>query len=112
MFIKFMPFVISGSLAGLLSFFSLIRTGTASTNTGSEMLMNVLNAVLLGGMPISGGANTKFRAVIIGSLTMTVLSNGMAMLGVDSYNRQLIKGIVFITAVALSADRRSTNIVK
>ena len=110
--IKFMPFVISGGLAGLLGFFSLIRTGTASSNTGSEMLMNVLNAVLLGGMPISGGAGTKFRAVLIGSLTMTILANGMAMLGVDTYNRQLIKGLVFITAIALSVDRQNINVIK
>jgi ribose transport system permease protein len=110
--IKFVPFIISGTLAGMLGFFSLIRTGTASNHTGADLLMDVLNAVLLGGIPISGGANTRFQAVIIGSLTMTILANGMSMLGFDSFDRQLIKGIVFIVAIALSVDRRNIVVIK
>jgi ribose transport system permease protein len=110
--VKFIPFVIMGALVGMLSFFSLIRTGIASNHTGDDLLMDVLNAVLLGGMPISGGASTKYRAVIIGSLTMTILTNGMAMLGVDSFDRQLIKGIVFLLAIALSFDRHNVIVNK
>ena len=46
--LKVAPFVIMGALCGLLGFVSLIRTGTASNQTGSTLMMNVLNAVLLG----------------------------------------------------------------
>lgn len=109
---KFIPFVMMGVLMGTLSFFSLIRTGTASNHTGGEMLMNVLNAVLLGGMPISGGASAKYRAVIVGSVTMAFLTNGMAMIGVDTYSRQLIKGLVFLVAIALSFERKNMVIIK
>lgn len=110
--VKFLPFAITGALVGMLSFFSLIRTGTASNHTGDDLLMDVLNAVLLGGMPLSGGASTKYRAVVIGSLTMTILANGMAMLGMGSFDRQLIKGVVFLVAIALSFDRRNVIVNK
>lgn len=110
--IRFIPFVITGGLVGLLSFFSLIRTGTASSQTGSELFMNVLTAVLLGGMPISGGASSKYRVVVIGSLTMAVLTNGMTMMGLGIYDRQLIKGAVFLIAIAVSFDRKNMKIIK
>lgn len=110
--VKLLPFVIMGFLVGILSFFSLIRTGTASNHTGGDFLMNVLNAVLLGGMPITGGVSAKYRAVIVGSMTMAFFTNGMAMMGVDSFDRQLIKGIVFLITIALSFDRKNMSVIK
>jgi len=109
---KFLPFVVMGALAGLLGFFSLIRTGTASSHTGEELMMNVLNAALLGGIPISGGATSKYRAVVIGSLTMAFLTNGMTLMGVGTYDKQLIKGIVFLIAIAISFDRKNMTVIK
>jgi len=109
---KFIPFVIMGAIAGLLGFFSLIRTGTASSHTGSELMMNVLNAALLGGIPISGGATSKYRAVVIGGLTMAFLTNGMTLMGVGNYDKQLIRGIVFLLAIAISFDRKNMTVIK
>ena len=47
---KMAGFMLMGALIGVLGFVSLIRTGTASSKTGSTLMMNVLNAVLLGGL--------------------------------------------------------------
>lgn len=110
--IKIMSFVIMGCLAGLLGFFSLIRTGTATVTTGSDLFMNVLCAALLGGIPLSGGYGAKFSSVIIGSLTMAFLSNGMVLLGVGTYDKQLIKGIVFLITIAISFDRKNLVAIK
>jgi len=110
--IKFVPFLITGALCGMLGFFNLVKTGTASNTTGGSFFLEVLNAVLLGGMPISGGAGSKYRAVVIGSLTSAFLTVGMTMLGVDSFDRQLINGVVFLVIVALSFDRRGMPIIK
>ena len=101
-----------GCLAGLLGFFSLIRTGTATVTTGSDLFMNVLCAALLGGIPLSGGYGAKFSSVIIGSLTMAFLSNGMVLLGVGTYDKQLIKGIVFLITIAISFDRKNLVAIK
>lgn len=54
--LKTIAFITAGALSGLLGFFSLIRTGTATVLTGSELFMNVLCAALLGGIPLSGGS--------------------------------------------------------
>ena len=62
-------------------------------------MLNVINAALLGGLPFIGGTTSKFRAVIIGSLTVTMLSTGMTILGIGTVNQQLIKGVVFLTSI-------------
>lgn len=110
--VRFLPFVICGGMCGIVSFFYLVHTGTASNQTGASLFVDVLNAVLLGGLPISGGASSKFRAVILGSLTSAVLSVGMTMLGVDTFTRQMINGLLFLVIVAISFDRRSLAIIK
>ncbi len=110
--LKFIPFAVMGCIVGLLAFFSLIRTGSATNNTGSTLLMNVLNAALLGGLPLSGGATSKFRTVIIGSLTMAFMSSGMTIMGLSVSNQQLVKGLVFLIAIAISFDRKNVKVIK
>lgn len=110
--IMFIAFVIMGGLSGLLGFFSLIRTGTASSSTGATFLTNAWNAVLLGGIPIEGGATTKFRGVIVGSLTMAILANGMTIMGLDANVKQLVTGIIFILVIAVSFNRKNLTVIK
>lgn len=110
--LKIMPFVIMGTICGLLGFLSLTRTGTASSSTGGSLLMNVLSAVLLGGLPISGGPTAKFRAVIVGTLTMTFLATGMTIMGLSTVVQQIVKGLVFLVAISISFDRRNMKIIK
>ncbi len=110
--VKKTSFIVLGGICGVLGFFSLIRTGTASSTTGSELMMNVWCAALLGGLPLSGGYAAKYRAVIVGSLTMAFLSNGMTLMGLASFDKQLIKGIVFVLTIALSFDRKSMVVIK
>lgn len=104
-------FILSGAMAGLVGFFYLVRAASASANTGSGFEFDVLLAMLLGGMPISGGSGARFRSVIIGSLIMTVLSNGMILWGLDSVLQQFIRGIIFLVSVSISFDRRNITTI-
>ncbi|HHV10984.1 MAG TPA: ABC transporter permease [Clostridiales bacterium] len=110
--VKYMTFINMGFAMGALGFFSLIRTGTASATTGSDLMMNVWCAALLGGLPLSGGSAAKFRSVLIGSFTMAFLANGMTLMGLLSRDKQLIQGIVFLIAVAISFDRKHMVVIK
>ncbi|MFT3985567.1 MAG: ABC transporter permease [Lachnospiraceae bacterium] len=110
--VKKISFIVLGGICGLLGFLSLIRTGTASSSTGSELMMNVWCAALLGGLPLSGGYASKYRAVVVGSLTMAFLANGMTLMGLSSYDKQLAKGIVFLLTIAISFDRKNMVVIK
>jgi ribose transport system permease protein len=107
-----LPFVVMGAIVGLLGFVSLTRTGTASNSTGSSLMMNALNAVLLGGVPLTGGATSRFRSVIIGSLAMLFMSLGMSLVGWESMVQQIVKGLIFLTAVSISFNRKNVRIIK
>ena len=109
---KMCGFLVMGAIAGLLGFISLIRTGTASSQTGSSLMMNVLNAALLGGLPLSGGPTTKFRGVIVGSLTMSFLTSGMTIMGYNVNTQQLVKGAIFLIAISISFDRKNMKVIK
>ena len=69
-------------------------------------------ALLLGGIPFSGGWSSKFKAVLIGSLMMAVVSNGLVLVNMSSEAQQILKGLLFIGAVALSFDRKNTAVIK
>lgn len=106
------PFFISAFICGLVAVFTLVRTCSAATTSGGTIQLNTMLGLLLGGVPFSGGWNSKFRSVIIGGLIMAVVTNGLFLLNLSSANQQLIKGFIFIVAVALSFDRENTAVIK
>ncbi|MDR0908279.1 MAG: ABC transporter permease [Spirochaetaceae bacterium] len=109
---KWLPFIVSGLSCGLVAVFSILRTCTASTMTGANTQMNAMLALLLGGLPFSGGWASRFRCVIIGSLLMAVVANGLLVMGIDISAQQVIKGILFVAAVAISFDRKNATVIK
>lgn len=109
---KILAFVLIGLIAGVLGFVSLIRTGSATNQTGSTLMFNVLNAALLGGLPMSGGPTAKFRGAILGTLTMAFMVSGMTIMGISATNQQFVKGIVFLVAIGISFDRRNLKVIK
>lgn len=110
--IKIAGFMIVGALAGLVAFFGLIHSATASSSTGLGFEVNALNALLIGGMPLTGGATARFRSAIIGSIMMAVISNGMTMWGLDISIQQVVRGVIFLFAISLTLDRKNLAVIK
>lgn len=110
--VRTIAFIISGFLCGLAGFFSLVRTCTASSNTGNGFEFEVLLAVLFGGMPLSGGWAVRFRAAIVGSVAMAIMKNGMSLMGIDGLTQQIIQGCILIVVVAISFDRKNAVVIK
>lgn len=110
--VKIRGFLIMGGVCGVVAFFALIRSATAATSTGSGFTVNALNALLIGGMPLSGGATAKMRSAIIGSLIMAVLTVGMNMWGLGVLAQQVVTGIVFLFAIAMTFDRKNAAVIK
>lgn len=94
-------FFISGIGIGLGSFLLLARTGSVSVQTASSLAFEIIIAIVLGGMPISGGARSKITAAIIGASTITVLNNGLVILGMSTGALQAVRGVLFLVVVGL-----------
>lgn len=110
--IKILAFGFAGLMAGMAGFMNMIRVGTASANTGSLFETNLMIALVLGGMPITGGAKSRYVAIIIGGVLMAFLTNGLAMLGVDLTLQQFIRGIVFLGTVMITVERGNVTAIK
>ena len=77
------------------------RMGSGQPSIGNEHSMDVLTAAVLGGVDISGGKGNMW-GVLIGALFMGALTNGLQLCNVNEYWQWVIKGCVFLAAVALS----------
>ena len=110
--VKFLAFVSAGALTGLAAFVNVIKVGSITATAGNQLETQILISLVLGGLPITGGAKVRFTNIIVGTLMYTVLNNGLVMLGYDSATQQLIKGIVFLIFVALTIDRKALKVIK
>ena len=68
-------------------------------------------AIVLGGFPMAGGDRAKISSAIIGALTVTGLTNGLGMWGLDPTLISGVKGVLFVIIVALSYDRSAGKLV-
>ena len=101
--VTFTVFIISSIGIALAAFLLMIRTRTIGNTTGGSLGNDVMVALVLGGMPLSGGPRSKISAGLIGAITITVLNSGLTMLGLSTGQVQIIRGIVFIVVVLVSS---------
>ncbi len=98
--IKIIVYSISGLLAGVAGVIMMSRVNSGQPKVGSGYEMDVLTACVVGGVSVSGGEG-KISDVLVGSLIMRVLSNGLLILGLSEYYQLVIKGLVLIAAVGV-----------
>ncbi len=100
-------FAMSGIGVGLGAFLSIIYAPTLTKNTASSVGMDVIIAIVFGGMPVSGGARSKVYAAVVGAFSMTLLSQIMVMFNLNSGIGQMVKAAIFILVVFLAtSDQR------
>ena len=110
--IKYIVYSISALLAGLAGMVMLARINSGTPKMGQGYEMDVITAVVLGGVSISGGEG-RLGFVIIGVLIMGVLTNGLILLNVQEYVQWVIKGLALIAAVGFDrfTQQRKVKIV-
>ena len=107
--IKIITYVISGffcSIAGLL-LISQLGSGRPEYGTGAEL--EVLTIVVLGGVAVGGGKG-NFLGVFIALLIIGSISNGMVMLDVPVFLRQVVKGVLLVLVISIDALRNRRNL--
>jgi ribose transport system permease protein len=109
--IRNIAFMLSGlgaSIAGIM--ISSVRYG-GDPVAGQVYVLKSIAAVVVGGTALTGGtggpANTLF-----GTLLMSVLDNGMNVVGIDPYFQQSILGMMIIVSVVLTFERGKTRMIK
>ena len=107
----FLAYAAIGFTLAVGGLFTVVRAGIADTAVGGGLNLNVMTAIVLGGFPLSGGANAKFHAPLVGALTVTILTNGLGLLGYANAVGYAIKGLLFIIVVALTYEKSKGKLI-
>ena len=112
---KVVAFALSGLMAGFGAIFSLTSVGGTSMQMGVFFEMKVAMAIFLGGVLVTGGTATKLYKVLLGSFSITIIVNGLALIGLsETQYSQTVEGILLllILFVTILANRRSGRTMK
>jgi ribose transport system permease protein len=102
---KMLALVLCGVLCAVAGIILAGRLDSGQPNAGEgDLLFDSIIAVVIGGVSFTGGKG-KLLGVLFGALFMTILSNGMTLMGIDAYVQSVAKGIIFIVAIALDVFR-------
>lgn len=107
---RMIAYIISGITVGIGGFILMARAGSVSTSTGQGLEMNVITALVLGGVPLSGGSRAKMVGALIGSLSVIILRNGLIILGVNERVIEGVQGLVLLVIVMLTYVKNKDGI--
>lgn len=103
--IKMSAYIIVGVLTALSGYILACRLNSAQPNAGDGFEFQVISAVVLGGVSLSGGKGNLTGAVI-GVLILSVLSNVLVLAGVSSFYQEVSRGIVILLAVYIDSRNK------
>ena len=105
---KIIVYMLSSFFASIAGVIMLSRLGSGVATTGRGFEFEVITAVILGGVSISGGSGRVF-GVIMGVLIMGVLFNGLILMGMGHHVQQVIQGIVLFAAVSIDCITKARS---
>lgn len=110
--VRMTAYLISGITVGIAGFILMARAGSVSTSTGQGLEMNVITALVLGGVPLSGGSKVKMTGALIGGFSVILLRNGLIILGVNERVVEGIQGLVLLLLVFLTYVKNKDGILE
>jgi ribose transport system permease protein len=87
-----------GLMCGLAALVYLARLNSADADMGNDLTLQAIAAALVGGISLFGGSGTVAGA-LVGSLLLTLVLNGMNLLGVSASWQPFLSGAMVIAAV-------------
>jgi ribose/xylose/arabinose/galactoside ABC-type transport system permease subunit len=102
--IRILSHVISGFFVGISAIVMMCRITSGQPNAGTGMEMDAITACVVGGISLNGGQG-KMGKIILGVLIMGVISNGLGIMGVSTYNQYICKGLLLLGVVGLDSYR-------
>lgn len=93
-------YVLSGAAAGLSGLLLASRLGSGQPQADDSLIFNVIIAIVLGGTSLAGGAGT-IAGTVIGGLFVSVLANGLDLIGVAPFYQYIALGTVLIVAALI-----------
>jgi len=99
-------YIYAGVTAALASILFTGRVASIHPGAASGYELTVIAATTIGGTSHSGGIGTIWGAVV-GTLILSVLTNGFTLLSIDPYWQQIVQGMIIVGAVVLDMRKNA-----
>ena len=102
--VKIATYTLAGLFVGIAGIMSFARLSGSEPNAGRGKELEIIAAVVVGGVSLSGGRGGVL-GVIAGALLLVVITSGASLLGFPDYVRDLAMGTIIVAAVAVDQYR-------
>jgi ribose transport system permease protein len=106
-----LAFVLSSTGASLAAVVLSASQFGSNPYLGAPFVLTSIASVVVGGTALTGGTGGTFNT-LFGALMMSMLQNGLNVVGVDQYFQQSILGLMIIVCVVLTFDRSKAPVIK
>lgn len=96
-------FMIAGACYAVAGVLLTARSASAQIAAGSNLLLLVITAVVIGGTPLLGG-KANMIGTVFGCLILGMISNGMNLLGVNANYQIVVQGLLILFALVLDVE--------
>ncbi|MCE5329341.1 ABC transporter permease [bacterium] len=109
--IKIITYVISGFFCAIAGLILISQLGSGRPEYGVGAELEVLTIVVLGGVAVGGGKG-DYLGIFIALVIIQTISNGMVMMDIPIFLRQVVKGALLVLVISIDAlrNRRSLQL--
>ena len=102
---KTLAYMLAGLGAAIGAVLVVAKFGTANTGAGTGAELDAIAAVVIGGTSLSGGQGSIMNA-LVGALTITVITSGLVLVGIEVNLQQVILGGIIVLTVFVDQLRK------
>jgi ribose/xylose/arabinose/galactoside ABC-type transport system permease subunit len=109
---RHIAFILSGLTASIMGIILISNVGGSSSTLGQFMEMKIQMAIFLGGFLVTGGMKSRIYKLILGSLSITVIVNGLMISGANGATTEAVEGILMMLILFLTIKMSKLNQVR
>jgi ribose transport system permease protein len=102
--VKTIAYALAGVLAALGGMYLATAAASGSPTAGDSFILTSIAAVVIGGVPLSGGRGTAL-GVVMGALILTITGSILYFANVSSFYQSVIDGVILLAVVGSGAAR-------
>lgn len=102
--VKIRTYALEGVALGIAGVLFAGRVKSAAPQFASGYELDAIAGCIIGGVSFSGGIG-NVSDMIVGALLLGVINNGMDLLGVQAFYKQVVKGAIIVIAVLIDRNR-------
>jgi ribose transport system permease protein len=93
-------YVLCSLLAAVTGVLLTARVGSGQATVGTTLMLESIAAAVIGGVSLRGGVG-RVEMVALSALFLSIITNGMNLVKIDSKLQPVVMGLVLIISVAL-----------